>query len=52
MMSIPIRNIKMEIRLIRFMYFIQELVGSFGSLFTIYRYSPILCSMPIIRNQR
>jgi hypothetical protein len=44
----PMRNMKMEIRLIRFIYLIQELVGSLGSLFIIYRYSPIFLSIPIL----
>ena len=35
MTRMPIKNMKIEIRLIRFMYLIQELVGSFGSRLTI-----------------
>jgi len=48
MISRPTRNMKMEIRLIVFIYPIQLFVGSLGSLFLIYRYSASLRNMPMV----
>ena len=49
MMRMPIRNIKMEILLIVFIYPIQLLVGSLGSLFLMYRYSASFRKMPMLK---
>jgi hypothetical protein len=52
MISSPSRNMKIEIRLMVFIYPIQLLVGSLGSLFLMYRYSASLRNMPMVLNQR